>query len=93
MRLPAASLNLLEATPTVATPTPLEDGVNRAEYTRGLMLSWTKLLSVPPVTSISARVKLLEASLRVNWMVSPAPDTVPEPVRATTTVGAVVSVL
>ena len=54
-------------------------------------LPW-KLLSVPPVTVMSAKAKSVDASLRVKLIVSD-PVTVPLLVRDTTTVGAVVSVL
>ena len=49
-----------------------------------------KLLSVPPVTVMSARVKSVDASLRVKLMTS-VPLTRPAALRLTTTVGAVVS--
>ena len=48
------------------------------------------MLRVPPVTSMSARVKLLEASLSLKLTVS-VPVTTPEPVRLMAMVGGVVS--
>jgi hypothetical protein len=48
---------------------------------------------VPPVASMSVIAKLLLASLSVKLMVSPLLETVPVPLRATITVGVVLSVL
>ena len=91
--MPAASENWCDCTPTVAVPTPFGSGVKWAVYTSGLVLLCVKGPMVPPVTAMSPSVKLLLASLSVKVMSSPALLTVPVPVRVTTMVGAVVSVL
>ena len=59
--LPAASVNLLEATSIVVAPAPL--GVKVAVY---VVPDPAKLLNAPPETVISPTTKLLVASLEVN---------------------------
>ena len=71
-------------------------GVKVTEYTWGLLGSCVKLLSVPPVTTMSLMSKLVVASLTVKTMRSVVVTVVMPvvaPTRSTSMVGAVVSVL
>ena len=70
LRLPAASLNLSEATLTLALTTVLAVGVKVAVNS---LPEPVKLLRVPPVTVTSAAVKSVLSSLRVKVMTATSP--------------------
>ena len=88
---PAASVNVAPATEMDPEPVcVLAVGVNTTEYTVDDVVVSAPML--PPETVMSSTAKVLDASDSVNVMVSVWPErSVPDPVRASDTVGASVS--
>jgi len=88
---PAASVNVAPATEIAPVPDcVLVVGVNTTEYTVDDVVVSAPM--VPPVTVMSPTAKSVDASDSVNVMVSVWPErSVPDPVRASDTVGASVS--
>ena len=91
--LPAASENVAPATEIDAEPEfVFAVGVNTTEYTVDDVV--VRAPMVPPVTVMSPTTKSVAASDSVKVIVSVCPDlSVPDPVRASDTVGEVVSTL
>jgi hypothetical protein len=91
LSFPAESVNFAPSTERVDVPDSVSAvGVNRTVYT--VEETVVRELMLPPVTVTSPTAKSIDASDSVNVIVSVWPDfIVPEPVRASVTVGTSVS--